>query len=152
MIGVCTSGAETEVLVASGTIAVDAGVRDGVGGVTLAEGVTWAEAAGVGALTGAGEAGFAAGASATAGAGSEGAAGTVAGAGEGSAAGAGDDAGSAVSTGPAAVTVLPLFWLVSDIFTSAGPAGGISTFLADSCLIHSESFEMDFVGAISDFV
>ena len=152
MIGVCTSVAETEVLVASGTIAVDAGVRDGVGGVTLAEGVTWAEAAGVGALTGAGEgAGFAAGASATAGAGSEGAAGTVAGAGEGSAAGAGDDAGSAVSTG-AAVTVLPLFWLVSDIFTSVGPAGGISTFLADSCLIHSESFGIDFGGAISDFV
>ena len=107
--------------------------------------MTWAEAAGVGALTGAGEgAGFAAGASATAGAGSEGAAGTVA--------GAGDDTGSAVSTGGAAVTVLPLFWLVSDIFTSVGPAGGISTFLADSCFIHSESFEMDFGGAISDFV
>ena len=152
MIGVCTSEAETEGSVTFGTIAVDAGVRDGVGGVTLAEGVTWTEAAGVGALTGAGEgAGFAAGASATAGAGSVGTAGTVAGAGEGSAAGAGDDAGSAVSTG-AAVTVLPLFWLVSDIFTSAGPAGGISTFLADSCFIHSESFGIDFGGAISDFV
>ena len=57
-----------------------------------------------------------------------------------------------VSTGGAVVTVLPLFWLVSDIFTSAGPAGGISTFLADSCLIHSESFGIDFGGAISDFV
>merc|ERR1712186_262408 len=149
MIGVCTSEAETVGSVASGTIAVDAGVRDGVGGVTLAEGVTWVEAAGVGALTGAGEgAGFAAGASATAGAGSEGAVGTVAGAGEGSAAGAGDDAGSAVSTGGAAVTFLPLFWLVSDIFTSAGPAAGISTFLADPCLIHSESFGIDFGGAI----
>ena len=101
-----------------------------------------------GAGVGEGGAGFPAGASDTAGAGSEGAAGTVAGAG----AGAGDDAGSAVLTGGAAVTVLPLFWLVSDIFTSVGPAGGISTFLADSCLTHSESFEMDFGGAISDFV
>ena len=115
--------------------------------------MTWTEAAGVGALTGAGEgAGFAAGASDTAGAGSAGAAGTAAGAGEGSAAGAGDDAGSAVSTGAAAVTVLPLFWLVSDIFTSVGPAGGISTFLADSCLTHSETFGIDFGGALSDFV
>ena len=90
MVGVCTSEAETEVSVTAGTIAVDAGVRDGVGGVTLAEGVTWAEAAGVGALTGAGVG--VAGTSATAGAGSEGAAGTVAGAGAGSAAGAGIDA------------------------------------------------------------
>ena len=40
MIGVCTSEAETVGSVTSGTIAVDAGVRDGVGGVTLAEGAT----------------------------------------------------------------------------------------------------------------
>ena len=40
MVGACTSEAETEVLVASGTMAVDDGVRDGVGGVTLGVGVT----------------------------------------------------------------------------------------------------------------